>query len=106
MKINHTYSADTYRRQRKKSRRLLASLLSVAMLLFGGYGLAALAKDALEPSHQAASPPTSLVQGVQLAWPAVGHAAIGSTDAGLLARSSSSEEQRPTASMAKVIAAL
>jgi D-alanyl-D-alanine carboxypeptidase (penicillin-binding protein 5/6) len=47
-----------------------------------------------------------LRQGVQLAWPAVGQAAIGSVEDGLLARSSDKEKVRPIASMAKVITAL
>jgi len=47
-----------------------------------------------------------LQQGVQLAWPAVGQAAIGSVEDGLLARSPDKEKLRPIASMAKVITAL
>ena len=47
-----------------------------------------------------------LKHGVKLAWPAVGQAAIGSVEDGLLARSSDKEKVRPTASMAKVITAL
>jgi D-alanyl-D-alanine carboxypeptidase (penicillin-binding protein 5/6) len=47
-----------------------------------------------------------LQQDVQLAWPAVGQAAIGTVDGGLLARSSDNEKVRPTASIAKVITAL
>jgi len=47
-----------------------------------------------------------LQQDVQLAWPTVGQAAIGSIEDGLLARSSDNEKLRPAASMAKVITAL
>jgi D-alanyl-D-alanine carboxypeptidase (penicillin-binding protein 5/6) len=47
-----------------------------------------------------------LQPGVQLAWPAVGQAAIGSVEDGLLARSPTNQKTRPTASMAKVITAL
>src|SRR4030095_14194823 len=47
-----------------------------------------------------------LQQNVQLAWPAVGQAAFGSVEEGLLARSSDNEKMRPTASIAKVITAL
>ena len=47
-----------------------------------------------------------LQQDVELAWPAIGQAAIGSVKDGLLARSSDYEKLRPTASMAKVITAL
>lgn len=43
---------------------------------------------------------------VKLAWPAMGQAAIGSVESGLLARSSDKEKLRPMASMAKVITAL
>ena len=45
-------------------------------------------------------------QDVQLAWPAVGQAAIGSVENGILACSSGNEKARPIASMAKVITAL
>ncbi len=45
-------------------------------------------------------------QGIKLSWPAVGEAAIGSMEDGLLAYSSDNEKLRPTASMAKVITAL
>jgi D-alanyl-D-alanine carboxypeptidase (penicillin-binding protein 5/6) len=48
----------------------------------------------------------TLAEDVQLAWPAVGQAAVGSVEDGLLARSSDNEELRPTASIAKVITAL
>jgi D-alanyl-D-alanine carboxypeptidase (penicillin-binding protein 5/6) len=47
-----------------------------------------------------------LQQEVELAWPAMGEAAVGSMKDGLLARSSGNEKLRPTASMAKVITAL
>jgi len=47
-----------------------------------------------------------LRQNVQLAWPVVGQAAIGSVEDGLLALSSDNEKLRPIASMAKVITAL
>lgn len=47
-----------------------------------------------------------LEQDVQLAWPAIGQAAIGSVEDGLLARSSDNEKMGPTASIAKVITAL
>jgi D-alanyl-D-alanine carboxypeptidase (penicillin-binding protein 5/6) len=47
-----------------------------------------------------------LQNNVQLAWPAVGEAAIGSMKDGLLASSANDEKLYPTASMAKVITAL
>jgi len=43
---------------------------------------------------------------LQLVWPAVGQAAVGSVEDGLLASSSTDEKLRPTASIAKVITAL
>jgi len=43
---------------------------------------------------------------LQLVWPAVGQAAVGSVEDGLLASSSADEKLRPTASIAKVITAL
>ena len=58
------------------------------------------------PSAQTATSQPTLVKNVQLAWPAVGGAAVGSVENGLLARSSDNEKLRPTASMAKVITAL
>ena len=48
----------------------------------------------------------SLNYSQQLAWPAIGQAAVGSLEEGLLASSSANEKLRPTASMAKVITAL
>lgn len=42
----------------------------------------------------------------QLVWPAIGQAAIGSVEDGVLASSSDNEKLRPTASTAKVITAL
>ena len=108
MKINrarHTYAHD---RQAKKSRRrlLFAGLFSVILLLFCGYGVASFVKDTSMPSTETAPSQANLAKGVQLAWPAVGQAAVGSVEDGLLARSSNNEELRPTASMAKVITAL
>ena len=47
-----------------------------------------------------------LADDVELAWPATASAAIGSTSSGIIARSASDEVSQPTASMAKVIAAL
>lgn len=52
------------------------------------------------PSH------ATSVEDVQLVWPEVGKAAVGSVEDGLLALSSDSEKLSPTASMAKVITAL
>lgn len=57
-------------------------------------------------SASTAAPQLALDKNVQLAWPAVGQAAIGNVENGVLARSSDNEKPRPTASMAKVITAL
>jgi serine-type D-Ala-D-Ala carboxypeptidase (penicillin-binding protein 5/6) len=91
------------RQARKPRRRLLfAGLFSVILLLFFGCG----AKDKSAPSAETVPSQATLAEDVQLAWPAVGQAAVGSMEDGLLARSSENEELRPTASMAKVITAL
>src|SRR5947199_71188 len=58
------------------------------------------------PSAETVPAPATLASDVPLAWPAVGQAAVGRVEDGLLARSSANEELRPTASMAKVITAL
>jgi len=63
------------------------------------------------PSQTVASAETNtsrltLDNTVRLAWPSVGQAAVANVEDGLLVRSSNNEKQHPTASMAKVIAAL
>jgi len=58
------------------------------------------------PATETAPPPATLAEEEQLAWPAVGQAAVGTVEDGLLARSSDTNDLRPTASMAKVITAL
>src|SRR4051812_6152425 len=58
------------------------------------------------PSAETVPSPAPLAKDVPLAWPAIGQAAVGSVEDGLLARSLDNEELRPTASMAKVITAL
>ena len=67
---------------------------------------APLVTDTSRPATETAPPPATRAGVVQLAWPAVGQAAVGSVEDGLLARSSDNEALRPTASMAKVITAL
>jgi D-alanyl-D-alanine carboxypeptidase (penicillin-binding protein 5/6) len=64
------------------------------------------AATAAAPSAETVPWQAALAEDVQLAWPAVGQAAVGSVEDGLLARSSDNEELRPTASIAKVITAL
>ena len=75
-------------------------LLLVALLFIGFLAQSFFSKDRNETLLK------PLQQDVQLAWPAVGQAAIGSVEGGLLAYSSDNEKPRPTASMAKVITAL
>jgi len=122
-RARHTFADD---RQAKNPRRRLwfAGLFSVILLLSSGCGTASIVKetsipsavtvpsptppviDTSTPSTETVPAPATLAAAAQLAWPAVGQAAVGSVEAGLLARSSDSEERRPTASMAKVITAL
>lgn len=96
-----------YQPSRKPRRRLLfVGLFSVTILLLGGYGLVSLFSKTSMPSAETAPSQLTLAKDVQLAWPAVGQAAVGSVEDGLLASSSGNEKLRPTASMAKVITAL
>lgn len=97
-----------YSKQGKRPRRrlLFAGLFSVILLLFGGYGVVSFVKDKSKPLTETVPSQATLAEDVQLAWPAVGQAAVGSVEDGLLARSSDNEKLRPTASMAKVITAL
>jgi len=108
MRINQTLSVYARNKQTKKLRHriLFASLLSAVVLLFGGHGVTSFIADMLTPSAKTDLSHISLAQNVKLAWPTVGQAAVGSTEKGLLARSSDDEEVRPTASMAKIITAL
>src|SRR5688500_7884612 len=104
-RARYTYAHD--RQARKPRRRLLfAGLFSVILLLFCGYGVASFVKDNSILSAEAVPSQMTLVEDVQLAWPAVGQAAVASVEDGLLARSSDNEELRPIASMTKVITAL
>jgi serine-type D-Ala-D-Ala carboxypeptidase (penicillin-binding protein 5/6) len=75
-------------------------LLFVALIFIGSLAQSCFSKDRNDNSLK------PLQQDVQLAWPEVGQAAIGSVEDGLLARSSDNENLRPMASMAKVITAL
>lgn len=91
----------------KKRARRVGLVLVICLLLIGGYGIASFSqKDTLAPSTETVSLQPTLPKDVQLAWPAVGQAAVGSVEDGLLARSSDNEQPHPTASMAKVITAL
>jgi len=75
-------------------------LLLMALLLIGFLAQRFFSKDRNETALK------PLQQDVLLAWPAVGQAALGSIEDGLLARSSDKEKLCPTASIAKVITAL
>jgi D-alanyl-D-alanine carboxypeptidase len=75
-------------------------LFIVAFICIGFLAHSFFSKDRNETSSK------RLQQGVELAWPAVGQAAIGSVEDGVLASSSDNERLRPIASMAKVITAL
>lgn len=86
-------------------RLFLACVLCVAVLLFWRYHTAFSKNDTSSASTVAISAQSPLAD-AKLAWPNAGGAAIGSVADGLLARSSNDEQLRPTASMAKVIAAL
>lgn len=107
MRTNRPHYSYSRNRQPKKTYRqlLLAGFVAV-LLLFFGYNLISPNKDTSMPSTETASFQLTLSKDAQLAWPAVGQAAIGSVETGLLARSPGNEEPRPTASMAKVITAL
>ena len=108
MKIKRARYTYAHGRQARKPRRglLFAGLFSVILLLLCSYGVASFIKDKSMPSAEAVPSQMTLAEDVQLAWPAVGQAAVASVEDGLLARSSDSEELHPTASMAKVITAL
>ncbi|HEU5121364.1 MAG TPA: hypothetical protein VFT59_00830, partial [Candidatus Saccharimonadales bacterium] len=96
-------------RRVKKSRRRLAPIVffGVVFVLLCGYGITSLGKNtAVSSSETNSLPSRPQLNKIQLAWPAVGQAAIGSVEDGLLAQSSHTEALRPTASMAKVITAL
>jgi D-alanyl-D-alanine carboxypeptidase (penicillin-binding protein 5/6) len=92
---------------KSRRRRLLpASLIGVVILLICGYSVAHFTEEKKMSLVEMIPSKTSLAKDVQLAWPEVGQAAVGSVEDGLLASSSHNEEVRPTASMAKVITAL
>lgn len=76
------------------------SLVLIALIFIGFLAHRFFSAD----SNKASLKP--LQQDLQFTWPAVGQAAIGSVEDGLLARSSDHEKLHPTASMAKVITAL
>jgi D-alanyl-D-alanine carboxypeptidase (penicillin-binding protein 5/6) len=92
-------------RDEKIDRRIVTTSAVLLVLLIGIIFLHTVpfrleAPDIRVPLH------ASLSKNVHLTWPAKGHAAIGSVEGGLLARSSDREKPQPTASMAKVITAL
>jgi len=96
----------TYRQQRK--RRLKARLAGFMFRLVFFAALIGLAFNYLRPLPHATASVASLTdssQAVQLAWPDRGSAALGALGFGVLA-THGSQEQKPTASIAKVITAL
>ncbi len=103
----HYYARRRRIKQPAAKRRRLFLFLGVAgviMLLSYYYQPATSGKFSM-PTETSSSR-SLLAKDVQLAWPAVGQAAIGSIEDGLLARSSNNETPRPAASMAKIITAL
>lgn len=94
-------------KQRSPFKRGLAIFFILLILLsssFAAYAL--LVKDV--PQASAAIPALALAPPAQptLTWPTSGQAAIGSLSDGMLANSAPTENQKPIASMAKVVTAL
>jgi D-alanyl-D-alanine carboxypeptidase (penicillin-binding protein 5/6) len=98
--------ANVHRAKQLRLFLVLSSLFGVILLLVCWYCIASLSKSTLLPSVAAAPSRIPLTKNVQLAWPTIGQAAVGSAEDGLLTRSSENEVLRPTASMAKVVTAL
>lgn len=91
----------------KRRWQLLFGALLLFLSLLWGYDIFWFNQDTSSPPTVATiSSRTPLAKNTQLAWPAAGQAAVGSIEDGVLTRSSNNEEQRPTASMAKIITAL
>ena len=86
--------------KQQKGIKIFVAILLIA-LIFMGF----LARRIFS-NHQDELLLKPLQQGVRLDWPAVGYAAIGTMEDGLLACSSNREKLCPTASMAKMITAL
>jgi D-alanyl-D-alanine carboxypeptidase (penicillin-binding protein 5/6) len=104
------YIREHIRKPKKSGRRLLRVGLLGTLLLLSAYGIATFNNRAPSASFfkttQQQLSQSTLPKNIQLAWPSVGQAAVGSVEDGLLAHSSNNEKPRPTASMAKVITAL
>lgn len=99
MVLSGAFDENTYTKKLMSIKKIIPRLL-VALIFIGFLAHSFFSKYQNEPSLKHPK------QDVQLAWPAVGQAAIGSVENGILARSSGNEKARPTASMAKVITAL
>lgn len=102
-----------HERQAKKSHRLLlfAGLSIVIILLLSAYGFVTMGKRSTISTNQTETPQVltssdDVTKNVDLEWPVTGQAAVGSVEHGILGSSSSNENARPIASMAKVITAL
>ena len=107
--LNHTHFDS-----KKLDRRATVTIGTLTILLFTFIFNFQLSHNRHRPSLPAETasvantntPQLTLDKNVQLAWPAVGQAAVGNAEKGVLARTSDNETPRPTASMAKVITAL
>lgn len=88
---------------KKRSRGIATILL---LVLVAAYVFTALSSEL--PAGEVRIHDQALLQQVshELAWPARGQAALGTLDDGVLVRSHPDEQQRPIASLAKVITAL
>lgn len=103
------YDVSHKRIDSKKLDPFIAVIISIVLIMICGILFTQRVRfqmrSHIEATSSQATTPT-LPKDIQLAWPAVGQAAVGSVNDGLLAHSSTSEKQLPTASMAKVITAL
>lgn len=108
MKMTRTHRIYNRHTKRTQHKLLFVGSFGAIVLLVCWYSVIIFQKNnTVVPSVKvASSQQLILANGAKLDWPAAGQAAIGSTDDGLLARSSNNEKKQPTASMAKVIAAL
>lgn len=92
----------------KRSKQPVAIAIVFVGVLVAALGFFAIKLPQASPKASAvpALSATPAATNISLDWPAVGEAAVGTTETGMLASSSNSEQSRPTASMAKIIAAL
>lgn len=88
--------------------KLISTLLAGLFVVLLGFLLLHLNMDIHSDTPKVPQTVThaNTIDSAQLSWPATGEAAIGTVQDGVLARSTEDQQPRPTASMAKVIAAL